>query len=194
MQELTEKMNDTQTSRQQLKRQSKFLSLVLRHQPGKIGITLDEAGWIDVDVLLRAMADHGQCLSRATLETVVRENDKQRFALSEDGTRIRANQGHSIQVELGYAAADPPEILLHGTPSRFVDSIREAGIKAMDRHHVHLHSDESTAAAVGRRRGKPVLLRIRSREMFDQGHKFFVTPNQVWLTDYVPPSFIDFPD
>jgi len=175
------------------KRTSKFLSLVLRHQPEKIGIHLDEAGWVDVDVLLKAMARHGKQLSRETLDHVVRTNDKRRFSLSEDGRRIRANQGHSIEVELGYAPAEPPEILLHGTPTRFLDAIRREGLKRMKRHHVHLHVDEATATAVGTRRGKPVLLRVRARDMAGQGHEFFVTPNNVWLTDRVPPEFIEFP-
>jgi len=182
-------MNEKET-----KRTSKFLSLVLRHQPEKIGISLDDAGWIDVDVLLDAMARHGKRISRQLLDHVVRTNDKQRFSLSEDGRRIRANQGHSVGVELGYTAAEPPEILLHGTPTRFLDAIRQDGLKRMDRHHVHLHLDEATATAVGQRRGKPVLLRVRAQEMARQGYEFFVTPNDVWLTNRVPPEFIEFPE
>lgn len=177
-----------------LKQTSKFLSLVLRHQPEKIGIRLDEAGWVDVDVLLRATARHGKRISRETLDEVVRTNDKQRFSFSANGLRIRANQGHSVDVDLGYRPAEPPEILLHGTPSRFVDSIRRDGLKKMNRHHVHLHAEESTATAVGSRRGKPVLLKVRAREMARQGHEFFVTPNEVWLTDHVPAEFIEFPE
>jgi putative RNA 2'-phosphotransferase len=176
-----------------IRRTSKFLSLVLRHQPEKIGIRLDEAGWVDVDVLLEAMARRGKRISRETLENVVRTNDKQRFSLSEDGRRIRANQGHTVDVALGYATADPPEILLHGTPTRFLDAIRREGLKKMKRHHVHLHVDEATAIAVGTRRGKPVLLKVWARDMARRGHEFFVTPNNVWLTDHVPPEFIEFP-
>ncbi|MBN1911918.1 MAG: RNA 2'-phosphotransferase, partial [Pirellulales bacterium] len=162
---------------------SKFLSLVLRHQPEKIGIELDEAGWVDVDELLGAAAQHGMRISRETLDLVVHTNDKRRFSFSEDGRRIRANQGHSVEVDLGYEPADPPEVLLHGTPTRFVDTIRREGLKKMNRHHVHLHVNVATAAAVGARRGKPVLLRIRARQMAHDGHAFFVTPNDVWLTD-----------
>ncbi|NQU20130.1 MAG: RNA 2'-phosphotransferase [Candidatus Nealsonbacteria bacterium] len=176
-----------------VKRTSKFLSLVLRHQPEKIGISLDDAGWVDVDVLLGATARHGRPISRDTLDYVVRTNDKQRFIFSEDGQRIRANQGHSVDVDLGYRPADPPEILLHGTPTRFIESIRQNGLKKMDRHHVHLHADEATATAVGRRRGKPVLLKVRAQDMAREGHEFLVTPNEVWLTDHVPVEFIEFP-
>ena len=176
---------------QNVKRTSKFLSLVLRHRPEKIGISLDDAGWVDVETLLRAMSHHGKRISRETLDYVVRTNDKQRFSFSEDGQRIRANQGHSLDVDLGYKPAEPPEILLHGTPTRFVDSIRRDGLKKMNRHHVHLHVDEATSVAVGSRRGKPVLLKVRALEMARQGHEFFVTPNDVWLTDHVPPEFIE---
>jgi len=175
------------------KRTSKFLSLVLRHQPEKIGIQLDEAGWVDVDVLLKAMAKHGKRISRETLDHVVETNDKRRFAYGDDGRRIRANQGHSVEVDLGYKTAQPPEILLHGTPDRFVADIMRDGLKKMKRHHVHLHTNEATATTVGSRRGKPVLLKIRAREMADNGHEFFVTPNDVWLTDSVPAEFIDPP-
>jgi len=143
--------------------------------------------------LLEAMARHGKHISRETLQFVVQTNDKQRFSFSEDGKQIRANQGHSVHVDLGYRSAKPPEILLHGTPARFAESIRQDGLKKMDRHHVHLHLDAATATAVGSRRGKPVLLKIRAREMARQGYEFFVTPNNVWLTEHVPPEFIEFP-
>ncbi len=176
------------------KRTSKFLSLVLRHEPQKIGIRLDEAGWVDVDVLLDAIARHGRPISRETLDVVVRTNDKKRFSFSEDGRRIRASQGHSVHVDLGHPPADPPEILLHGTPTQFLDAIRRDGLKKMGRHDVHLHEDEATASDVGSRRGRPVLLRIRAGQMARQGHKFFLTPNHVWLTDHVPPEFIEFPE
>ena len=177
----------------EVRRKSKFLSLVLRHQPDKIGISLDESGWIDVDVLLAAMKRHGKTMSRDTLEMVVETNDKQRFSFDETGTRIRANQGHSVKIELGYQAAVPPEILFHGTPRQSVDSIAREGLKKMQRHHVHLHVDEETSITVGRRRGTPVLLKVRSLEMHQAGCEFFVTPNQVWLTESVPAEYIDFP-
>ena len=175
------------------RKKSKFLSLVLRHQPETIGIELDEAGWVDVDLLMSALTCHNRGMSRETLEEVVRTNDKQRFSFSEDGTRIRANQGHSVDIELGYQPATPPEILFHGTPQQFVDNIAEEGLKKMKRHHVHLHVDVATSTAVGQRRGRPVLLKVRVLDTHQAGHEFFVTPNDVWLTDHVPAKYIDFP-
>jgi putative RNA 2'-phosphotransferase len=169
---------------------SKFLSYVLRHEPSAVGLTLDSAGWVTVAELLAACAQHGHPLSRAELEEIVTTSPKQRFALSEDGQRIRANQGHSTTVDLGYEPAEPPDLLYHGTVTRLLPAIREQGLLRMERHHVHLSADEATARAVGSRRGKPVVLRINAQAMRDSGHVFFVTPNGVWLTDAVPSSFI----
>lgn len=177
----------------EIRKQSKFLSLVLRHQPEAIGIELDESGWIGTETLLSAMARNGNQFSRETLELVVRTNDKQRFSFNDDGTRIRANQGHSLKIELGYQAAVPPEILYHGTPQQFVDVIAREGLNKMKRHHVHLHANQETGLTVGRRRGKPVLLEVRAHEMHLANFEFFVTPNDVWLTDHVPVQYIDFP-
>ena len=175
------------------KRISKFLSFVLRHHPDEIGLQLDEAGWVSVDVLLDALPENKK-MSRKQLEEVVALNDKQRFQFNDKKSRIRARQGHSIDVELGYEATPPPEMLFHGTPATVVDLIRESGLKKQQRHHVHLHENVATAKDAGGRRGKPVLLVIRSRQMHDEGFEFFVTENGVWLTDHVPPRFIDFPD
>jgi putative RNA 2'-phosphotransferase len=169
---------------------SKFLSFVLRHEPQAVGIALGASGWVTIDVLLDACAKHGRPLSRADLDEIVATSPKQRFAVSEDGQRIRANQGHSTAVDLGYEPAEPPDVLFHGTVARLLPSIRDKGLQRMDRHHVHLSPDEATARAVGGRRGKPVILRIDARAMRDAGHVFFVTPNGVWLTDTVPSSFI----
>ncbi len=177
----------------QLVSHSKFLSRVLRHQPETIGITLDPAGWISVDALLSAMAEHGRPLSRADLEEIVRTSDKQRFALSPDGQRIRANQGHSIEVELDHAPAVPPELLYHGTAAQFPPAIREQGLCRMERHHVHLSAETEVTLRVGARRGRPILLTIRAGDMHRAGHAFLLTPNEVWLTDRVPPEFIGFP-
>lgn len=171
---------------------SKFLSLVLRHRPETIGITLDAAGWIGVDELLPALARHGRKWSRADLEEIVRTSDKQRFALSSEGTRIRANQGHSIDVELGHEAAVPPELLYHGTAAQYVSAIRQHGLRKMQRHHVHLSAETEVTLRVGARRGHPILLTIHAGGMHRAGHAFFLTPNQVWLTDHVPPEFITF--
>ena len=158
---------------------SKFLSFVLRHCPEEIGIELDDAGWVDVDVLLSAINRTQRSLTREQLELIVRENDKQRFAFSEDEKQIRANQGHSTDVALNHQSTEPPDVLLHGTPQQFLEAIRAEGLKKMQRHHVHLHQDERTATAVGQRRGKSVILKIRSGEMYRDGHTFYVTPNQV---------------
>lgn len=176
-------------------RLSKFLSLVLRHQPSAVGITLDAAGWVDLQVLLEACAQHDRPLSRATLEELVITSPKQRFAISADGLRIRANQGHSTRVALGLEPADPPEVLFHGTAAHLLPSIREKGLLRMERHHVHLSAEEATARAVGARRGPAVVLRVAARAMGAAGHVFFLTPNQVWLTDLVPTEFISgFPE
>ena len=177
----------------QTKRTSKFLSLVLRHQPQTIDIKLDSSGWVGVDELLAAINRHPNNikLDRKSLEQVVASNDKQRFEFNDDFSSIRARQGHSVNVELGYPPATPPETLLHGTPRKFVVPILETGLKKMNRHHVHLHTDEQTAGAVGARRGNSVLLTIRSGDMHRAGFIFFVTENEVWLTDHVPPEFID---
>jgi putative RNA 2'-phosphotransferase len=169
---------------------SKFLSLVLRHRPEVIGIELDAEGWVPVEDLLAACAQHGRAISREQLDAVVRTNDKQRFAFSADGTRIRANQGHSLQVDLGLVPVEPPELLYHGTVSRFLESIRRDGLVKGKRHHVHLSPDVGAATKVGQRRGRPVVLVIEAGRMFRDGHKFYQSENGVWLTDAVPPEYI----
>jgi putative RNA 2'-phosphotransferase len=175
-----------------LVRVSKFLSLVLRHDPARIGLTLDPAGWAEVDELLAAAAGAGVEIDRETLARVVAESDKQRFALSPDGRRIRANQGHSVAVDLGLEPRAPPEVLYHGTASRFVDSIRESGLHPAARTHVHLSADEETARNVGQRHGKPVVLAIAAGRMHRDGRQFYMSANGVWLTDAVPAEYIAF--
>ena len=172
---------------------SKFLSLVLRHDPAKIGITLDDAGWTDVATLLTRLAAHGHAISHDELVRVVATSDKQRFALSPDGARIRANQGHSVEVELALPEVSPPARLYHGTVAEFVESIRAKGLIKGARHHVHMSADLETATKVGGRRGKPVILLVRAEAMADAGHVFFRSANGVWLTDHVPPEFVEFP-
>jgi putative RNA 2'-phosphotransferase len=174
-----------------LVRASKFLSLVLRHDPGKIGLALDAAGWAEVDELIAAAARAGVDLDRETLARVVAENDKQRFALSPDGRRIRANQGHSVTVDLGLEPRTPPELLFHGTASRFVDSIRASGLHAASRAHVHLSADPETARTVGQRHGSPVVLTVAAGRMHRDGRLFFRSANGVWLTDAVPAEYIE---
>jgi putative RNA 2'-phosphotransferase len=173
------------------KRTSKFLSLVLRHEPEKIGIRLNEAGWTDVDQLLAALAAHGKAIPRSVLETIVAASDKKRFAFSADGRQIRANQGHSVTVELGYEAQEPPELLYHGTATRFLAAIQQAGLLPQERHHVHLSADEDTAKKVGARHGKPVILTIRAGDLWRSGKAFFRSENGVWLTAHVPPEFFE---
>ncbi len=176
-----------------LVKHSKFISLVLRHQPDKAGLTLDPAGWVEVQSLLDGMQRRGRNITLQQLQELVASNDKQRFAFSEDGLRIRANQGHSVEVDLGYLPADPPAELLHGTIAKFAESIRLEGIQKRNRHHVHLSADRETARKVALRRGKPVILIVDAAAMQADGHAFFVTANGVWLTDEVPVQYIRFP-
>ena len=169
---------------------STLLSYVLRHDPGSVGLSLDREGWVRVDRLLDALERGGHHLERAELEAIVRESDKQRFALSPDGALIRANQGHSVAVELGYTPLAPPEILYHGTAARYLPQIREHGLRRGRRHHVHLSATRELAEAVGRRRGKPVVLEVDAAGMAERGHEFFRAENGVWLTSHVPPEFL----
>ncbi|MFF1462054.1 RNA 2'-phosphotransferase [Streptomyces sp. NPDC058330] len=170
---------------------SKYLSRHLRHQPDRIGITLDAHGWVPVDDLLRACARDGFAVSRAELDHVVEANDKQRFTL--EGDRIRANQGHTVTVDLGLPPAEPPEYLYHGTVGRVLDAIRAEGLRPMARHHVHLSPDRETATRVGARRGVPVVLSVHAGAMHRAGHLFHVSTNGVWLTAAVPPRFLRLP-
>lgn len=178
----------------ELVRTSKFLSLVLRHQPEAIGLTLDAQGWAEVEELIRLANISGQRVDRTLLERVVAENDKKRFALSEDGRRIRASQGHSIEVDLALSPTPPPELLYHGTATRFLESIRQQGLHAASRQHVHLSADLETATKVGQRHGKVVVLTVRAQAMAEAGHSFFLSANGVWLTEWVPVEFLEFPE
>ncbi|HEV2802350.1 MAG TPA: RNA 2'-phosphotransferase [Pyrinomonadaceae bacterium] len=175
-----------------LVRVSKFLSLVLRHQPERIGVELDGAGWVAVADLLAACGAHGFPLTREELEMVVRENDKQRFALSEDGARIRASQGHSVRVELGYAPRVPPAVLYHGTAAHLIASIKERGLVRGRRQHVHLSVDAATAMKVGARHGRPRVIEVESGRMHADGCEFYLSENGVWLTEHVPAKYLVF--
>jgi putative RNA 2'-phosphotransferase len=169
---------------------SKFLSKHLRHEPEALGLVLESGGWVLVSDLLAGAAGAGFSIARDELEQVVAENDKQRFSFSEDRIRIRANQGHSTEVDLQLAEAEPPLQLFHGTVEKFLASILAEGLKKMDRHDVHLSPDTETATKVGQRRGKPIVLVVDSAKMAADGHKFRRSDNGVWLTDHVPPKYI----
>jgi putative RNA 2'-phosphotransferase len=164
---------------------SRYLSKHLRHRPERLGLTLEPGGWVRVEDLLRATS-----ITREELEEVVARNDKQRFSFDATGEQIRANQGHSLEVDLQLEPADPPPVLFHGTNQRAVEAIRRDGLLPQGRHHVHLSPDEATATRVGARRGRPVVLTIDAAAMAAAGRRFYVSDNGVWLTDAVPPRFI----
>lgn len=174
-----------------IKHTSKFLSYVLRHHPESIGITLDSNGWVNIAHLIQQANAHQRTLDADLLHRVVAENDKKRFTISPDGLNIRAEQGHSThQVAIEYTAQTPPELLYHGTATRFLSSIEQQGLLAGTRHHVHLSSDTNTARKVGQRHGKPVILVIHAGKMHQQGIPFYLTANHVWLVEHVPTQFI----
>ena len=175
-------------------RKSKFLSLVLRHRPDLAGTVLDPAGWTGVGGLLEGCARAGRPMTLEELREVVAANDKKRFELSPDGTRIRASQGHSVPVDLGLDPVEPAELLYHGTATRFLASIRKEGLRSGLRQYVHLSPDAATATAVGCRHGQPVVLTVRARAMHRAGHAFFLSANGVWLTAQVPAAYIGFPE
>lgn len=173
---------------------SKFLSLILRHQPEVIGVILDENGWADFEELLNCAHSHGYNFSREQILKVVQNNDKQRFSFSEDGRKIRANQGHSIPINLNLEPQQPPAILFHGTATRFLTSIQQQGLHSASRQYVHLSSDEATAITVGKRHGKPIILRIQAGKMWLRGIPFYLSDNGIWLVARVPPEFIGCPN
>ncbi|MEV0388905.1 RNA 2'-phosphotransferase [Nonomuraea sp. NPDC050643] len=170
---------------------SKYLARHLRHDPQRIGLTLDPGGWVPIAELLRAAAEHGFPITAEELRQVVAANDKRRYAI-EDG-RIRASQGHSVPVDLGLPLTEPPEVLYHGTVARFLTAIRQEGLRPMSRHHVHLSPDRETATRVGSRRGVPVVLVVAAGVMHADGHAFRRSANGVWLADHVPPGYLRFP-
>jgi len=174
----------------QLVRASKRISLHLRHAPGEIGLVLGHGGWVGVDDLLDALERHGLRLTRDELDEVVSSSDKQRFAIDATGTLIRANQGHSVPVDLALPESAPPDVLFHGTVAAALPAIRRDGLRPMARHQVHLSAAEETAIRVGARRGKPVVLRVDAAKMTADGHRFFVSTNGVWLVDSVPPEYL----
>lgn len=175
---------------QRLIRISKYLSKHLRHTPHKLGLTLAPGGWVEVAALLSACRHHQFPITPAELDEVVAQNDKQRFSFDPSRTRIRANQGHSVDVDLQLTSLEPPPTLYHGTGQKSVESILEQGISRMNRQHVHLSADVETALKVGARHGKPVILEVNTGQMHRDGHLFFRSDNGVWLVDQVPPVYL----
>jgi putative RNA 2'-phosphotransferase len=169
---------------------SKYLSKHLRHTPERIGIKLSEGGWVPVDELLAACAKHSFTLSYEELKEVVARNDKKRFSFDSTGTQIRANQGHSVEIDLQLAPAMPPDVLYHGTGENAVESIIATGLSKMSRHHVHLSADRMTAKKVGARHGRPVIFAVNAAAMQAAGYTFYCSNNGVWLVDQVPPEFL----
>jgi putative RNA 2'-phosphotransferase len=179
-------MND-----QAIIKKSKWLSKHLRHQPERIGLTLEPGGWVKVSDLLAAAKRFNMGLSQSQLEEVVAGNDKQRFAFDETGTKIRANQGHSVEVDLELEPETPPPFLFHGTGAQNRELLLREGLKKMRRHHVHLSADLGTAIKVGSRHGKPLVFTVDAALMSAEGHIFYRSANGVWLTDEVPPSYLE---
>ena len=172
-----------------LNKTSRFISLILRHRPDTIGISLDEHGWADVNELIAGIARNNK-FNREILEEIVRTDKKQRYSFNEDKTRIRANQGHSIPVDLDLEPSEPPEILWHGTAEKYVVSIDRTGLRPGNRMYVHLSADEQTAEQVGRRHGRPVIYQVKSGEMYRKGFRFYRSVNGVWLTVMVPAEYL----
>lgn len=177
-------------SEKETTRLSKLLSLVLRHDPAHLGLTLDDQGWADVDTLLAQAQAHQVPLTREALGHIVETSAKQRFRFSDDQRRIRASQGHSVAVELGHEPMVPPAMLYHGTTTRYHEQIMREGLQKMSRQQVHLSADVATARQVGSRHGQPVILAVSAAQMHADGHAFYRADNGVWLTDEVPVSYL----
>ena len=169
---------------------SKLLSLTLRHKPEALGLTLDRNGWSNVEDVLNGLKAKGKKVDFRLLKKAVEENNKKRFSLNAAGDKIRANQGHSVIVDVELKQVDPPEVLYHGTVEKYLDFIRRNGLKSMKRQHVHLSHETDTADDVGRRRGTPIILKIAAQKMAAEGYKFYLSENGVWLTDHVPAKYL----
>lgn len=189
----TKRQFKPETEERRLERLSKFISMILRHKPQVIGITLDEHGWADVDELIKGINETGEEVefSKATLETIVKTDKKQRYSVSQDKTLIRANQGHSIPVDVELEKKEPPKILYHGTGVKSVKVIQEQGLLPMERLYVHLSTDVETATNVGKRHGTPVIFKVNTEQMQKDGYDFFQSVNGVWLTKEVPAKYLE---
>lgn len=170
---------------------SKYLSLILRHKPETIGIVLDKHGWADVKQLIKGVTVNYPEFSMDILEEIVATDEKQRYSFNEDHTKIRANQGHSIPVDLELQPVEPPECLYHGTGKKYVYNIWNEGLISKSRQHVHLSKDFTTAISVGKRHGEPAVFTVKSGEMYRQGFIFYKSVNGVWLTERVPPEYLE---
>ena len=169
---------------------SKYLSKHLRHQPERLGLSLEEGGWVKVEDLLKACARNNFPVSLEMLKETVEKNDKKRFSFNETGEKIRANQGHSVEIDLQLKPQSPPVKLFHGTAEHNINMIKEHGLLKMARHHVHLSANTETARKVGMRYGKPVIFEIDTLGMLAEGFEFYVSVNGVWLVETVPPKFL----
>lgn len=175
-------------SKKQHKEISKYLSFILRHKPDAINLVLDKQGWAEINDIIIKTIDMD--LSHQLIEEVVKTNDKQRFVLSDDKLKIRANQGHSIDVNLNLTAQEPPSVLYHGTAEHNINSILQEGIKSRKRQYVHLSTNKNTASEVGKRYGKPVVLEVNCSQMNTDGYAFYLSENKVWLTNFVPAKYL----
>lgn len=173
-----------------MKTVSKFISYILRHNPSAVGIELDGHGWADVNSLISAICNSGRHIDMQALEEIVATDAKQRFSFNGDRTKIRANQGHSFEVDVGMELGVPPDILYHGTAEKYIDSIRKSGISKRNRNYVHLSKDVETAIKVGSRHGKPIVLKIDAKQMHEDGYVFLISANGVWQTEQVPFKYV----
>lgn len=189
----TKRQFKPETEERRLERLSKFISMILRHKPQVIGITLDEHGWADVDELIKGINETGEEVkfSKDTLEIIVKTDKKQRYSFSQDKTLIRANQGHSIPVDVELEKKEPPKVLYHGTGVKSVKAIQEQGLLPMERLYIHLSIDVKTATNVGKRHGTPVIFQVNAEQMQKDGYDFFQSVNGVWLTKEVPAKYLE---
>ena len=171
---------------------SRYISFILRHRPDAIGLSLDKHGYIDVQNLINGIKENSDFyIDLDILKFIVETDNKKRYSFSEDGTKIRANQGHSVKVDLGLKEVKPPSVLYHGTGEKYLESILKEGLKSKSRMYVHLSSDVDTAISVGKRHGEPIILNIDTNKMLEDGHKFYLSENGIFLAESVPVKYIN---